>query len=502
MSSLPKTGFGIFLLAAAASLYPVMPAPRMPSEAHPEPSADSGQSSNTASSPSESALDFDFFKSRVEPIFVKERPGHARCYGCHSEPGRIFHLEKLSAGSIAWTGEQSRRNFQTVSRLVTPGNPYASLLLIHPLAVEAGGDGFHSGGRQFETQNDPDWLTLAEWVRAAHVLAEPKTKATALIYVTNSAGNTIDVVDPTTNTVVQVIRGIELPHGINFSPDGTRVYVSNESESVLDVVNRENGAILKKIPLSGRPNNIAITKDGGRVLVGIRSAPGALDVVDTSSLTLAKTLAIQRTIHNIYVTPDGRFAVAGSVESKSACVIDLQTEQVTWEVKFDNGVRPMAFDINSDGTTRRIFVQLSNLNGFAVVDFAKHAEVARVQLPDQPGGYGVAEVRLNTPSHGIGVAPDGKSLWVGSTVANAVFEYSLPDLKLIGYCSLPNVYPPNRAPMGSVPEWITFTPDSKLVYVSNSGARSVSAVDARTRQIVAVIPVGEVPKRINTLILR
>ena len=502
MPSVPKTGFGIFLLAAAASLYPVMTVPRMPSEAHSEPSADSGQASNTASSPSENALDFDFFKSMVEPIFVKERPGHARCYGCHSEPGRIFHLEKLSTGPVGWTAEQSRQNFQTVSRLVTPGNPYASLLLIHPLAVEAGGDGFHSGGRQFETQNDPDWLTLAEWVRGAHVPAEPKTKATALIYVTNSAGNTIDVVDPATNTVIQVIRGIELPHGINFSLDGTRVYISNESESVLDVINRENGEILKKIPLSGRPNNIAITKDGGHVLVGIRSAPGALDVVDTSSLTLAKTLAIQRTIHNIYVTPDGRFAVAGSVESKSASVIDLQTEQVAWEVKFDNGVRPMAFDTNPDGTTRRIFVQLSNLNGFAVVDFAKHAEVTRVRFPDQPGGYGIAEVRLNTPSHGIGVAPDGKSLWVGSTVANAVFEYSLPDLKLIGYCSLPNVYPPNRAPMGSVPEWITFTPDSKLVYVSNSGARSVSAVDARTRRIVAVIPVGEVPKRINTLILR
>src|SRR5215472_13077913 len=208
MSFLSKTGFAIFLIGAAASIYAVITVPRMPSEAseaRPEPSADSGQSSSTASSPSESVLDFDFFKSKVEVIFVRERPGHARCYGCHSEPGRLFHLEKLSAGSIAWTEEQSRRNFQTVSRLVTPGHPYTSLLLIHPLAVEAGGDGFHSGGRQFETQNDPDWLILAEWVRGARVPAEPKTKVTALIYVTNSAGNTIDVVDPTTNTVVQVI---------------------------------------------------------------------------------------------------------------------------------------------------------------------------------------------------------------------------------------------------------------------------------------------------------
>jgi YVTN family beta-propeller protein len=436
----------------------------------------------------------------VEPVFLKERPGHARCYGCHSEPSRIFHLETLPVGSNTWTEEQSFRNFQTVSRLVIPGNPYDSLLLLHPLAAEAGGDAFHSGGRQFETQNDPDWLTLAEWVRGAS--ANPKTKPAVLIYVTNSAGSTIDVVDPATNTVVQVIRGIELPHGVNFSPDGARVYISNESESLLDVINRENGEILKRIRLSGRPNNIAVTKDGRRILVGIRSAPGAVDVIDTSSLTLAKTLAIQRTIHNVYVTPDGKFAVAGSVEFKSAVVIDLQTDQVAWEIKFDNGVRPMAFGINPDGSTSRIFVQLSNLNGFAVVDFAKHAEVARIQLPDQPSGYGGAEVRLNTPSHGIAVSPDGTSLWVDSTVANAVFKYSLPDLKLVGHCSLPNVYPLNHAPTGSVPEWITFTPDSKFAYISNSGARSVSAIDATTLQIVAVIPAGEVPKRLNTLILR
>jgi len=236
--------------------------------------------------------------------------------------------------------------------------------------------------------------------------------------------------------------------------------------------------------------------------VGIRTLPGAVDVIDTSSLALAKTIPINRSIHNIYVTPDGKYAVAGSIESRSATIIDLQTEEVAWEVKFDNGVRPMAFDTNPDGSTKRIFVQLSNLNGFAVVDFAKHVEVARVKFPDQPGGYGAAEVRLNTPSHGIGVAPNGKSLWVGSTVANAVFEYALPDLKLLGYCSMPNVHPPNHAPTGSVPEWITFTPDSSVVYVSNSGARSVSAIDAAARKLLAVIPAGEVPKRINTLVLR
>jgi len=113
----------------------------------------------------------------------------------------------------------------------------------------------------------------------------------------------------------------------------------------------------------------------------------------------------------------------------------------------------------------------------------------------------VAEGRSGTPSHGIGVAPDGKSLWVNSTVANAVFKYSLPELKLLGYAPLPEVHPLGHSPTGSVPEWITFTPDSKTVYVSNSGAGSVSAIDTDTLKQVALIPVGEVPKRINTLLL-
>lgn len=493
-----NSGLVAFIVAATAVSYLNMTAL---AGARPPSKAAVGTKQSGNSGQSKDIFDFDLFKSKVEPIFLKERPGHARCYACHSDPDRVFHLARLSPGATDWTEEQSRRNFQTVTRLVAPGNPRSSLLLIHPLAPEAGGDAFHSGGRQFETQNDPDWLTIADWVRGARTASDRNSHSGSFIYVTNSAGATVDVVDPASNSVVQVIRGIELPHGVNFSPDGSRVYISDESGSALDVVDRQRGEITKKITLSGRPNNLTITKDGRRVLVGIRTLPGAVDVVDTSSLTLAKTIPINRSIHNIYVTPDGKYAVAGSIESKSATVIDLQTEQVAWEVRFDNGVRPMAFDTNPDGSTKRIFVQLSNLNGFAVVDFAKRAEVARVKFPDQPGGYGAAEVRFNTPSHGIGVAPNGRSLWVGSTIANAVFQYSLPDLKLDGYCSLPNVYPPNHAPTGSVPEWITFTPDSSVVYVSNSGAASVSAIDTRTMKLTAVIPVGEVPKRMNTLIL-
>ena len=125
-----------------------------------------------ASAASTVSLDFEFFKTRVEPIFLEKRPGHARCYACHAgNNSGPTYLETLSPGTTFWTDEQSRIIFQRVSRLVVPGNPTASRLLTHPLAPEAGGDIpnpiMHQGGRQFASQDDPDWQTLAQWVRGA-----------------------------------------------------------------------------------------------------------------------------------------------------------------------------------------------------------------------------------------------------------------------------------------------------------------------------------------------
>src|SRR5882724_11142493 len=310
------------------------------------------------------------------------------------------------------------------------------------------------------------WIVLA-------LAALPASAGEVRVYATDSAGDSVHVIDPATNKVVQVIGGIETPHGVDFAPDGTRVYVSNEADSTLDVVDRNTGKILKKVPLSGHPNNIAVTRDGSRVIICIAEDKGGLDIVDTRSLTLAKTVPLNGRMHNVYVTADSKYAVAGSVRHKFLSVLDLKTEQVAWDLKLDKGVRPMTLESAPDGSTRRIFVQLSELSGFAVVDFAQRKEVARIRFPDQPTGY-----------------------------ANAVFVYSLPELKLLGHVALPELKLPGRAPIGALPNWATFTPDGKLLYVTNSATRSVSAIDTKAMKVVANIPVGEVPKRINTLALR
>ena len=111
------------------------------------------------------SLDFEVYKAKVEPIFLKKRRTHARCVACHVDAATAFKLQPLPEGSKTWTEEQSRKNFEVASKLVVPGNPTSSRLLMHPLAPDGGGDKFHGGGRQFSSQNDADWKAIAAWVK-------------------------------------------------------------------------------------------------------------------------------------------------------------------------------------------------------------------------------------------------------------------------------------------------------------------------------------------------
>jgi YVTN family beta-propeller protein len=331
-------------------------------------------------------------------------------------------------------------------------------------------------------------------------VASPAQADLVRIYVTNSAGDSVHVIDPATNKVVQVFKTSEAAHGIGFAPDGSRAYVSNEAEGTLDVFDRRSGKRLKQVPLSNRPNNIAVAKDG-RIVVGIARGSGVLDVINPTTLTVVKSIPVNGRLHNVYVTPDSKYVIAGSIPGKVMTVIDLATEQVAWELKLDRGVRPMAIESNPDQSTKRIFIQLSDFNGFAVIDFAQRKEIMRVELPKSEIDFEMDAGRATSPSHGIGVAPDGKTLWVTSIPNNAVFVYALDDLRLIGQVALPSLKLPGHQPISAVANWVTFTPDSKQIYVSNAALRSVTAIDVKTMKVVAVIKVGEVPKRINTLVI-
>ena len=320
----------------------------------------------------------------------------------------------------------------------------------------------------------------------ALILAWCATTASAQVRIvqTNSAGDNIHLIDPTSQKIVGEIKGVPINHGAAADPDGRRFYISSEAEQTLHVVDGKTLQTTKKIPLTGRPNNISIAKDGSRVYVGIVSAPGAVDVIDTKTLERVKSIPTKGGIHNVYVTPDGKHVIAGSIAGRLMTVIDQKTDEPLWTL-FEQGVRPMAFEVNPDGSTKRVFVQLSEFHGFAIVDFAQRKEVGRITLPDDIPAEKVDKGPFNaSPSHGLGVAPDGRTLWVTSRPNARAYAYSLPDLKLLGAIDV-----------GGRPDWVTFTPDSKYLYVATENTDTVVVIDVPGLKEATRIKVGSRPKR-------
>lgn len=329
-------------------------------------------------------------------------------------------------------------------------------------------------------------------LRTALIAAFSTTAAFGQVRIlqTNSGGDNVHVIDPATNKVVGEIKGLPANHGAIGSPDGTRLYISVEGDSTLAVVDAKTLSIIKSIKLTARPNNLTVTKDGKKVYVAISALPGAVEVIDAATLTSVKTIPTNGAEHNVYVTPDGKYLVAGSVGGRNLTVIDTKTDEKVWSL-FQEGVRPITFDTNPDGSTRNMYVQLSNYHGVVVVDFAQRKEITRIPMPEVPEDQRNKGQINSAPTHGIGVTPDNKLLFSCSRLNSHVYVYSIPDMKLVA-----------DIPVGHDPDWITFTPDSKTAYVASAGTDSISIIDIAAKKQVGSIPVGKAPKRNNTAMLK
>ena len=288
-----------------------------------------------------------------------------------------------------------------------------------------------------------------------------------------------------------MILGIPIPHGVTSHPDGSTLYFSNEVDHTLDVVPTATLRVSEQIPLTGRPNNISITPDGRKVYVAITGLDAFVDVIDTREQKTVRSIPTLGGVHNVFVTPDGKYVVAGMIGARTLTVIDTETDRPVWSLHFDGGVRPMAFDRNPDGSTKRIFVQITNYHGFYVVDFEKRVVVDKVQMPELPLTQQDNDGLQGSPGHGLAVSPDGRQLWSTSKPNNHVYAWSLPDLEFLG-----------GVPVGHHPDWLTMTPDSRYLYSANAGSNNVSVIDTQAMKEIARITVGQVPKRNHTAVIR
>ena len=302
-------------------------------------------------------------------------------------------------------------------------------------------------------------------------------KSSERLYVTNSLGNDITVIDLHTFQVVQDIKVGAQVHGICAPADGSRFFTTIESEHNLKVVGTKSGKILSVIPLTGRPNQCAATPDGRYVGVPIRDG-NSVDIVDTELKKVVKVLPV-KIPHNCYNTGTNHDMYVSSMGGDEIDRIDLGT--MTYSENIPVGGVPRPYAVLTDEKT--LYVALSDFHGFAIASIPQGKIIERVDLPPAPPSQ--CPLEPNTPTHGLDLSPDNTQLWVTSLADDLVYVYDTRTKKLLG-----------KVATGKCPNWIAMSPDGKYCCVSNSGSDDCSIIDTRTQKEVARVKVGKGPKRL------
>ena len=337
----------------------------------------------------------------------------------------------------------------------------------------------------------------------------------------NNAGDVHHIIDPSINRVVGIIRGCPHAHNLTVHPDGLYYYCANEQDKTVDVFDTKTLKLVQQIPLSERPNKIVVNKKHRKIYAAIvaRSSkvagpgftprpggavPSVVDVIDVATHKVIRSVAVHHPVHNTYVTPDDNYVIAGlrgepEPGDPTIEVIDAKTDTVVWGMELtghrqygrsNHEVRPMAFEANLDGSTKRMFAQATGINAVWVIDWTKREVVDLLWPPKLPLWRQNADGIQTGDMHGLEVLPDRSAVWASSRLDSRIYGWSLPDLKYIG-----------AVEVGPSANWMTPTPDSRHMYVAISGSDHTLAVDLRKLEIVAKIKTGARPARISTAIL-
>jgi YVTN family beta-propeller protein len=302
----------------------------------------------------------------------------------------------------------------------------------------------------------------------------------SLLYVANSQGDDITIIDLATQKVVKTLKVGPIVHGVCAQADGRRAFATIESENSLKVIDTRTNTVTDTIALGGRPNECAATNDGRYVVVPLLAPTNTAAVVDMTEKKVVKSF---KTVHphNCF-TPEGGSNTIVYCEERDAFRIhriDLAKMEVTNEVKVAGDPRP--FQITRDEKT--LYTALSGLHGFATIDLVNQT-MSQTVLPPMPWMACKVEPP-NTPTHGIALTPDAKKLWVTSVSDAGVYVYDIASKKL-----------GKKITVGACPNWISFSADGKYAGISNADTDDTSILDVKAEKEIARIEVGTAPKRV------
>jgi len=242
---------------------------------------------------------------------------------------------------------------------------------------------------------------------AVAMVGSAQAATRSLLYVANSQGDDISIIDLATQKVIKTLKVGPIVHGVCAQADGRRAFATIESENSLKVIDTKTNTVTDTIALGGRPNECAATNDGRYVVVPLLAPANLSVVVDIAEKKIVKSF---KTVHphNCFTPEGGSNSIVYCEERDAYRIhrIDLAKMEVTNEVKVAGDPRPFA--ITKDEKT--LYTALSGLHGFATIDLVNQT-MSQVVLPTMPWMNCKVEPP-NTPTHGITLTPDAKKLWV------------------------------------------------------------------------------------------
>jgi YVTN family beta-propeller protein len=313
--------------------------------------------------------------------------------------------------------------------------------------------------------------------------AEP-VHAGQKLYVTNSAGDDVTVIDAATNKVIGRIEVGPSPHGIATPAAQDVIYVTIEGHGrdkpgELVWIDPQTDKVTRRMDIGPEPNELAVTPDGKFAYVPVND--GHWEVID-----LAKAKIIERISagggsrpHNTLCSADGKHMYLAPMGSpKRVFVADTATHKVVAEIPFSNVIRPIALSDDE----KRLYVNVDGLVGIEVADVPSRKMIHRVSAE-----LTAEQKKVASRSHGIALRTDQKEVWTCD-----VENFQVQVFDITGDAPKQT----HTIPIGSRVYWLTFRPDAKVCYVSARGNGEVAAVDTETKKVVARIPVGKEPKRL------
>ena len=251
--------------------------------------------------------------------------------------------------------------------------------------------------------------------------------------------------------------------GIAVSVPLNSIYVSTlESLQRIDLTTEE---VIWEKTFEGGCDRMSISPDGKTMYLPSLEKT-FWNVIDCESGNIIKKIEVLRRAHNTLYGLSGDHAYLADIASPYLHITDTKTHTIIKKVgPFGNGIRP--FTINGEETLT--FVNVDSLLGFEVGDLKSGKKIARITVE----GWNMGPVRRHgNPSHGIGLTPDEKEVWVsdGYNMRMHVFSAVKPFQQL------------TTIPLQDMPGWVTFSVDGKYAYPSSG-----EVIDVKTRKIILTL---------------